>query len=275
MRQDRDPDQHALAPVPEYRNYLVYCDEGSIDGQRYYGWGTVWIPAEARGRLTGLFTALLDTSFMSGDEVKWTKVNSRTYHFFEALLDAFFRKSWILFHCLVMDTHIVRTELFDGGLVEARIHHLSTLLRNKIAYLSSTGTPKIYHVRVDPLPSSYPKEDEKLWKITDAMLAKEVGERRIATLYTRDSKEVRGIQLADFLLGALLSPWNGRNAPGSPKAKMSSLLYKYLGWGDHLADTKREELKFNIWHFHDRTRGPRPVRARPVRLIHPFRAYRA
>lgn len=275
MRSDNDPDVNSFSPLPEYRNYLVYCDEASIDGQRYYGWGTVWIPAEARGRLTGMFNILLDKYFLSGDEVKWTKVNAKTFPFFEALLDAFFQKSWIIFHCLVMDTRVVRTEWFDGGLMEARIHHLSSLLRNKVGFFSKSSIPKIYHVRVDPLPSSYTKEDEKLWKITDSMLRKELGDTRIASLLTRNSKEVRGIQLTDFLLGAVLSPWNGRNEPGSPKAKMSSLLYSYLGWKDYLADTRPDELKFNIWHFYDRSRGPRPVRHRPVKLIHPFTAYRA
>ena len=274
-RTTADPDDDALAPVPDYRNYLVYCDEASIDSQRYYGWGTVWIPLEARGRLTQVFNSLRDEHFMSGDEVKWTKVKRKTLPFFEALLDAFFSKSWILFHCLLIDTRIVRTELFEGGMREARIRHLSTFLRKKIQFLARSRTPKIYHVRVDPLPSSYPKEDEKLWKISNAMLQQELGDPRIATLFTRDSKAVRGIQLADFLLGAVLSPWNGRVEEGSPKSKLSSRLYEYIGWEDHRADTRPSELKFNIWHFHDRAVGPRAVRARTVRLVRPFTAYRA
>lgn len=271
-----DPDDLNLRVVPDYRNYLVYCDEGSIHGKTpYYGWGTVWIPEEARGRLTALFTRLAGTYFLSGSEVKWTKVNARTLPFFEALLDEFFKKNWVLFHCIIMETRIIRTKLFKDGLREARIRHLGTLLRNKIAVLSPRGSRKVYHVRVDPLPSSYPKEDEKLWKISNAMLAQGVGHNRIASLFTRDSKEVRGIQLADFLLGAVLFPWNGEGDPTGPKAALSSKLYSYLGWRDHVADTMSNELKFNIWHFHDEMLGARRVRARTVHLKYPITIYRA
>ena len=275
MEDDRVVDSAPFAPVPDHRNYLVYCDEGSIDSQRYYGWGTVWIPAEARGRLSALFSDLREDHFLNGDEVKWTKVKKQTRPYFQALLEAFFRKNWILFHCFVMDTQIVNKHWFEGGMEEARIRHLSTFLRNKIRFLSGTQTPKTYHVRVDPLPSSYAKEDEKLFKISNAMLHKNIGEKRIASLHTVDSKRSRGVQLADFLLGAVLSPWNSRVAPGSVKAEISGSLYEHLGWPDHLADTSPQELKFNIWHFHDSSKGPRTVRDRPVKLKYPFRAYRA
>lgn len=271
-----DPDDVALQTVPDYRNYLVYCDEASIHGgTRYYGWGTIWIPEEARGRLTSLFNRLTSQHFLSGREVKWKKVNAQTLPFFEALLDEFFQKSWVLFHCLIMDTRLIRTKLFRGGIQEARIRHLSAFLRSKIAFFSPPKSRKRYHLRVDPLPSSYPNEDEKLWKITNAMLSQTLGDKRIASLITRDSKSVRGIQLADFLLGAVLCPWNDDVQPDSPKAKISSLLYEYLGWTDHRADTLKEELKFNIWHFHDKQLGPRQVRARRVRLKHRIVIYKA
>jgi hypothetical protein len=271
---DEDVDSGPLVQVPDYRNYLVYCDEASIDSQRYYGWGTVWIPAEARGRLSALFQDLRRQHFLSGDEVKWTKVRDRTRPYFEALLDAFFRKGWILFHCLIVDTQIVNTGWFDDGMTEARIRHLSAFLRTKIGFLSATEARKKYHVRVDLLPSPYRKEDEKLFKIANAMLRQKVGDKRIASLDTVNSKRSRGVQLADFLLGAVLAPWNGRVESGSAKARISSLLYENLGWPDHLADTNAQELKFNIWHFHDSSKGPRAVRARPVQLKHPFKSYR-
>lgn len=265
-----DPDDTELALVPDARNYLVYCDEASIDSQRYYGWGTVWIPAEARGRLSGLFNRLKEEHFLSGDEVKWKKVNARTLPFFCALLDDFFPRSWILFHCLIVDTRIVRTELFEGGMTEARIHHLRMLLDNKISFFRGRSQ-KSYHIRVDPLPSPYRKEDEKLEKITNAMLRQKLGKFGIATLHTRDSKKSRGIQLADFLLGAALSPWNAAVDPGSPKHELSTRLYDALGWKDHLADTSPNALNFNIWHFHDKTLGARKVLQRPVKLRNPIK----
>lgn len=43
------PDEH---PVPKHKNYLIYCDESGIDGQNYYGFGSLWMPWERRGDLS-------------------------------------------------------------------------------------------------------------------------------------------------------------------------------------------------------------------------------
>jgi len=50
-------------PVPGHRNYLVYCDESGIDGQVYYGFGSLWLPWERRGDLVGFVNELMAEDF--------------------------------------------------------------------------------------------------------------------------------------------------------------------------------------------------------------------
>lgn len=82
------------SPVPGHRNYLVYCDESGIDGQVYYGFGSLWLPWERRGDLTGLIKRLRD-AYGCHDEIKWTKVTRRTLPFYKELVTEFFTRTWV------------------------------------------------------------------------------------------------------------------------------------------------------------------------------------
>lgn len=261
---------------PEYRNYLIYGDESGIHGSSlYYGWGTLWIPAERRGDLSALLQDLKRTHRFHG-EVKWVKLKGRNEPFALDLITEFFKRNWIMFHCLVVKRSEVRVDLFAGGLAEARLHHLTTMLRKKIEFFGGSSSDKAYHVRVDPLPSAYAKEDEKLWKITNAMLVETVGDPKIKTLSTvADSRTSAGVQIADVLLGAVLCPWNQAVVDGTSKPRIAAHLLDCLGWSDHLADTFPAEWKFNIWTLRDRfSAEPRRVKGRACRHRYPVKAYR-
>lgn len=237
--------------LPTYRNILVYCDDSGIN-QRFYGWGSVWIPEEARGRLSQWMQDLKDAnSFPATDEVKWHGVSNRTRRFFEALIDEFFEKDWMAYHGIYVRKSWVDKKLHtDPG--QARLKHLNVFLKKKVQFFSKAGIDSAYHVRVDPLGahSGYSKEHEKAQVITNAMLTNTNHAEKIASFRVRDSKLSAGIQLADVLLGATIAPWQ-RDGPieSVAKAAISRRVYEHLGWTDHRADTSARVWKFNMWHW--------------------------
>lgn len=258
---------------PDYRNYLIFVDESGIHGRsRFYGWGTLWIPVERRGDLAEVLATLKRTHRYQG-EVKWSRMKAESEAFAVDLIDAVFRRNWIMFHALLIRNAAIRSNRFDDGIREARLHHLSTLLRAKVRYFGGADPRKTYHVRVDPLPSSYALEHEKLLKINNAMLREALGDQRIKSMAVVDSKGRAGVQLADLLLGAVLSPWQAAAEPGGAKDRISQHLFSRLGWDDHRAGTFAKEWKFNLWWLAAEDEE-RHAGARPCRHHFPVKAYR-
>jgi hypothetical protein len=256
--------------LPGYRNYLVYCDDSGLHGSTHYAFGSFWIPAERRGDFPALVNALRDKHRMQ-DEIKWSKVNARYEPFYLDLVEMFFRRPWMMFHCLILQKAYVDKEAHDGDYDLARRKHFAMLLKTKIQALCAGGAKKVYHLRVDPLPSRYEKADEAAEKIINASLRKEIGDPAVRTLYTRDSKTTTGIQVADLLLGAVMDDWAGKST-SAPKLSVKRAIAEHLGWPDLSRDTRPSDWKFNIWTFWDPTKGEeRPVKTRLVRLRYSMR----
>jgi hypothetical protein len=222
------------APLPGHRNYLVFCDESGTGGGVYYGFGSLWMPWERRGDFAGLVADLRDKHRYL-DEMKWTNVSRRSEAFYLALIEEFFRRTWLMFHCLVVRKGYVNKKLHDDDFDVARRKHFAMLLKSKIRFFSARATDKAYHVRVDPLPSRYKKADEAAQKIVAATLMKELGVAPLKTLFTRDSKATPGIQVADLLLGAIMSAWQDE-ATADPKLVVRRAIATHLGWDDLKAD---------------------------------------
>lgn len=263
-------DNDDLALVPGYRNYLIFCDDSGLHGSTHYGFGSLWMPAERRGDIHTRVRELRNRHHLQPDEIKWKKINSGNCAFYVDLVQEFFTRPWLMFHCLVVRKGYVDREIHRGSYDLARRKHFAMLLRKKIAFFSAGARDKAYHVRVDPLPSSYGKADEAALKIVNAGLKQEIGIPAIHSLFTRDSKATLGIQLADVLLGAVMAEVIGEpNA--SPKMRVRRAVADHLGWPDLRADTLNREWKFNVWHFHNpRASEPREVRARRVCLKIPM-----
>lgn len=263
----RKPDS-ATDVRPGSKNYLVYCDESGIGGELYYGFGSLWMPWEARGRFSGMLQEL-SQRFGYWEEIKWTKVNRHCLPFCRTLVEEFFRRSWLMFHCVLVRKAYVDMA-FHKDRDEAMRKHFAMLIKAKIAFFSKGCPEKAYYVRVDPLPSRYPKADEAAAKIVANQLRQELNLAPLKSVVTRDSKDTPGIQVADLLLGAILSHWQ-RTPPSGPKAALANVVAECLGWPDLRADTFTTEWKCNIWHFHDPHAGKvREVATRRVVLKHPM-----
>jgi Protein of unknown function (DUF3800) len=270
-RSEEDEDDEDGA-VPGYRNYLVYSDESGIHGANYYGFGTLWMPHERRGNFTAMIGALrLKHGY--GHEIKWTKVKRETVTFYLQLLDEFFKRNWLMFHCLIVRKGYVDMSR-HADIDEARRKHFAMLVKAKVKYFCAGASDKAYHFRIDPFPSRCAKADEVAFKIAGAQLKNELSLSPLKTLFTRDSKATSGIQVADVLLGAAMADWQ-HEATSEAKGRVRAALADYLGWPNLRADTHLHEWKFNIWHFYDPTSGlPREAATWDVKLKIPTPVFR-
>ncbi len=261
------------SPLPGYRNYLVYCDESGQSGKVYYGFGSLWMPWERRGDFTGLVSQLRAKHGFQ-HEIKWNKVAKRNAALCAELVEEFFRRNWLMFHCIVVRKGYVDRSYHRDGYDEAMRKHYAMLLRSKIQFFSEGDRSKKYHIAVDPLPSRYQKADEAAHIIINHELKQRLGYTPVHALTTRDSKDTPGIQLADLLLGAVMADWN-KEELGEHKRRVKDCVAEHVGWRHLGADTRHWEWKFNIWHFHDPTAGgSRERKSWSLNLKYPVRAYR-
>jgi hypothetical protein len=139
-----DDDDSTERPIPGHRNYLIYCDESGTGGAVYYAFGSLWMPWERRGSFTGLISELRDRHRYR-DEIKWTNVSRRSEKFYIALVEEFFRRNWLMFHCLIVRKGYVNKELHKD-LDEARRKHFAMLIKAKVRFFS-TGTVLVQRER--------------------------------------------------------------------------------------------------------------------------------
>jgi hypothetical protein len=150
--------------------------------------------------------------------------------------------------------------------------HFTKLVSSKIFAVKKAhiNRPCEFRIEVDPIASRYKKADEAFHIIANRMLRRQFrGEEPIKSVVEKDSKESENIQISDFLLGAVMSAFQG-DATSPAKLKVAEKIAKHLGWGSLGHDTKPNERKFNIWYFYDPTKGPREVETKDVLLKYPL-----
>lgn len=251
--------------------WLISCDESGVHGAPFYGFGTLWMKWQRRGDFARDFRDLQTRHGFSG-EAKWSRTNSqRDLDFYLALVDYFFRKPWLAFHCFVAKRAIVKKELHQGSWDLARRKHFTQLLINKMrrVYRRSTDGNIEFRIYVDPIASSYDKADEVVEIVSNNVLRAEFGTLPVESVITRDSKDTPTIQLCDVLLGAVMEAWQNK-ATNKCKLFVQDTIAGCLGWNNLKADTRPEERKFNIWYFYDSSLGPREIKTRQVSLKYPL-----
>lgn len=257
--------------LPPY-TWLVSADESGIGGQQFYGFGSVWMNWQRRGDFHRDFMDIRRRHGMRDEwEVKWSNldgvVRSRVAM---DLVDWFFRRQWLMFHCVVVRAADVNRTFHDGSFDLARRKHFAMLLTRKMKRCAELHPDRPNHFRlwVDPIASAYRKAGEATQIIACHTLRQALQSERavVESLQERDSKATPSIQLCDLLLGAVMHAWQGQ-AKKPEKRALAAEVAKHLGWPDLAADTFPHERKFNIWYFHDGS-GDRRVKTRPVKLVH-------
>ncbi len=254
-------------PPPGVVRWLVSCDESGVHGARYYGFGTLWMRWQRRGEFARIIDQLR-AKHRFAQEFKWSKVGPKYLPLYRDLVEFFFKTHWLNFHCLVVEKAIVKQEDIDL----ARRIHFTKLLTNKIRRCKNTHRDReqTFRIWVDPIHSRYAKADEAVEVIANNVLAKVFGKARpVDKVMTHDSKETPSIMLCDLLLGAVMDAWQ-QKAESDAKKDLAGWIARHLGWGDLHSDTHPDERKFNVWVFYDPTRGPRAVKTRAVKLVHPL-----
>lgn len=250
----------------------VACDESGVGGQKYYGFGSLWMKYQRRGDFAQKVRELRERHNYH-NEIKWQKAHKKHYAaFYEDLIEMFFKHQWLAFHCIVVRKGMVDKSFHDGDYDLAMRKHFTKLIQTKIATIHKAHSKRDceFRIEVDPLPSRYKKADEAFHKIANSMLKDQFGGVvPIRSVVTKDSKESENIQIADFLLGAVMSAFQGQ-ASSPAKLKVATNIAGYLGWDSLQYDTKPTERKFNIWYFFDPSKGIREVETKEVHLKYPL-----
>ncbi|ASL92279.1 hypothetical protein SMQE32_26660 [Serratia marcescens] len=250
----------------------VACDESGIDGQRFYGFGSLWMKYQRRGDFARIMRELRDKHRFY-EEIKWQKAGSKRYAaFYHDLVELFFKVPWLAFHCIIVEKSIVNKKFHNGDYDLARRKHFTSLITTKVSNVISAHPEResVFRVEVDPIASRYKKADEEFQVIANNILNRKHGRPEIISrVITKDSKSSENIQLSDFFLGAVMCAYQNK-ASSETKIQLSNLVASYLGW-DHLQhDTWHTERKFNVWYFYDKTKGIRDIQTKSVRLKHPL-----
>ncbi|WP_075686211.1 DUF3800 domain-containing protein, partial [Serratia marcescens] len=239
----------------------VSCDESGTGGARFYGYGSVWMRYQRRGEFSKLMRELRE-KHNCYDELKWQKAHSpRNQAFYDDVIEMFFKHPWLAFHCIIVQKSHVDKQFHDGNYDLAMRKHFTKLLTSKITQVITTHAHRDceFRIDVDPIPSSYKKADEALHKIANNVIFNTTGKKNaIKYVKTKDSKESHQIQIADFLLGAVMSAFQEK-ATNPRKLEVAKKIAAYIGWDGFLYDTMNYERKFNIWYFYDPTKGPREL----------------
>lgn len=250
----------------------VSCDESGTGGSRFYGYGSLWMRYQRRGEFSKLIRDLRE-KHNCHDELKWQKAHSpRNQDFYDDVIEMFFKYPWLAFHCIIVQKSHVDKKYHAGNYDLAMRKHFTKLLTSKITQVIKTHPHREceFRVDVDPIPSSYQKADEALHKIANNVIFKATGKKdSIKYVKTKDSKKSHQIQIADFLLGAVMSAFQDK-ATNSRKLEVAKKIASYIGWDGFFYDTMNYERKFNIWYFYDPTKGPRELETKPVKLRYPL-----
>ncbi|HEJ7998229.1 TPA: DUF3800 domain-containing protein [Serratia liquefaciens] len=257
---------------PGKLKWHVACDESGIDGQRFYGFGSLWMKYQRRGDFARIIRELREKHGYF-EEIKWTKTNSKKFaNFHLELIETFFKHQWLAFHCIIVEKSIVNKSFHGGDYDLAMRKHFTKLITTKIGNVIRAHPERdcVFRIEVDPLPSRYKKADEAFHVIANNMICKSFGIKDIiSSVVTKDSKSSEHIQISDFFLGAVMSAYQGK-IESEVKKKLASTVAKHLGWDSLKHDTWPSERKFNIWFFYDKTKGPRDIETQPIALLYPL-----
>ncbi len=121
------------------------------------------MPWERRGDFSALVRELRRRHHYL-DEIKWQHVNKRSEAFYLDLVATFFQRSWMMFHGVIIRKAYTNPK-FHKDFDEEKRKRFSMLIKSKVKDFSAGDPAKVYHVRVDPLPSRYKKADEAAFKI--------------------------------------------------------------------------------------------------------------
>ena len=250
---------------------IAFADEsGTHANPKCYAIGVVSVAANA---LSG-FDATFERATLAhgvAHEVHWANVDKGhgLINLGVDLLSKILRSQTARFDAIVVNTALYRKwQERQGDREEAFYRTYTYLLRHLAKQVAQTT-----QVFIDDRSDSYEKRTEVIETIGNHMLGKLQTRGRLTDVTKVRSHDYPGIQVADFLTGAVAASHRLFLDPSTPlnlgKRVAIARLARLLGWDSLHYDTFPHS-KFNIWHFPIEYRAqPRTEHVRATRLV-PF-----
>lgn len=228
----------------------IYIDESSQTKHRYLVLGGLIVPYLARDQLEKKFACARLPELPHG-ELAWTKVSLAKLAAYVRVVEAVLKCSELTrnveFHCLVVDTHKLRDQIYNRGSREIGFNKEIYQLCQKFGRIKRNAT---FHVYLDSRETR--SSTQELREILNhGIRLKQPGRgwpyRRV---HFRDSHTCPSLQITDLLLGAVAYRLNGHHLATNASIAKCSLSDRVLSLGNvqDVAKDTPVEGRFTIWH---------------------------
>ena len=95
-------------PTASNRPWLVACNQAPASGETHHGFGTLWMRYDRRGDFSRDF-ASLSAEATWAESIGWNQIGrGASIRFARTLVDYFFSRAALSFHCLVVEKDLVK-----------------------------------------------------------------------------------------------------------------------------------------------------------------------
>ncbi|TXD83865.1 DUF3800 domain-containing protein [Subsaximicrobium wynnwilliamsii] len=220
--------------------FEVYCDESSPEvlwdrtANKYLVLGSVWIPSDFREELKEAIKQIKNKHNYR-NEIKWNKVSPSSFNFYKALVHYFFSTDSIRFRAIIVEADKVDMVKFHNDDSELSFYKFYyQLLHHWILDFNE------YYIFID---HKINKDLNRIHNLKDVLNQANLFSS-IENVQALPSHELLGIQMADFLMGAINGKMNGK-ITSETKKEIINEIEKRLGHA--IMATPKAEEKFNIF----------------------------
>jgi len=218
----------------------VYCDESSPDllyhreASKFSLISSLWLPHEKRVEFKQSINEIKEKHHYYS-EIKWKKVSNNHMDFFVDLATFFFSAEYLRFRAIMIESDKIDLVKFNQGDAELGFYKFYyQLLHHWLLDFNE------YYIFLDYKTNKERFRIKDLWKA----LSNSNFTTNVKNVQSIPSKESLGIQLADFLVGAINSKFNSKI---KNEAKLSVIAKIEELKGSELMPTSKTVEKFNIF----------------------------
>jgi len=227
--------------------YDIYCDESchlENDNNNVMLLSALWCPKSDVKRICNEIKNLQE-KYNKKSELKWTKVSPADVEFYIHLLRYFYNESKLLFRTIVINNkNNLDHATFNNGSHDEFYYKMYYLLLNKII-----DPPNQYKIYIDKKDTRSSSKSTHLKNILRNKIYDFDGEY-VKDIRVVDSHQVRILQLADILMGAV--SYANRNLEGNAAKKEIANFLKNQTSSDLKTTLPFMHEKFNIFSFSPR-----------------------
>lgn len=222
--------------------YEIYCDESCIEAlfdtkaHAFASIGGIWIPSDHRTILKEEISSIKAKYGFLG-EMKWNKVTPKSVQMYYDLIDLFFRVYQVRFRAICMESAKIDNGTFNQGSGELGFYKFYYQLIQHWLVPGESYTLFLDH-KINRSKSRVAELRHFLQQTSNA---------KIESAQALPSNESALIQLADVLVGAVSSSFNGELKVGSAKSLICTKIEEYLG--HPIQRTGVNEQKFNVFNI--------------------------